>query len=648
MNKLLFFSFIILFLSCTSERKNEFFKIDIDTAKDSTSFYYYKSIQENLSFDKKRQIINKAFRLVKNNYNDTLFPEIIYQKTFFHYTLQEYDSLLFFSNFIINANLNEDKYNLGRQYYLKAFYFSQIGHNPDSAFVNYNLSKNQFQQVRDSSWIAQNLIGMGLIQKNQNDFFGSKETITEALEYLQSKKDLKYLASSYSVLATNHRKLLNYKDAIKFYNKAIEITSSTKDKLTYKNNLAVTYIDNKQYKTAIVILDEISKDSLIVDNKKEYPRIIDNLAYAKWLSGQSKTEKPLLKALGLRIKNNDKRGQIASYTHLGEFYSKSNRMKASVYFDSVIRLSKDLKMPRAEKDAIKFLMKLFPKNVGLRDRYVFLQDSLYAQQLKVKTQFAKYKYDDKQKQESILRLQKEKAEKDLAYTKERHSKIIYLTAFVFACLMIAFAIYFFKRRAEVLKQQNELEKLETIYSTEAELSRKLHDDFGAKINHSMLLVQNDSDKSKLLNTLDDLYNQSRDFSREINEVETGANYKSELFDMLSLYTSTQVKLYTTGSKSIDWSVVNDLCKTVLYKVLRELMINMVKHSKATVVKIMFKALPDGLQINYSDNGVGASKTAMYGKNGLRNTEKRIQAIGGTIIFETDRGKGFKVEIKTPN
>ncbi len=370
------------------------------------------------------------------------------------------------------------------------------------------------------------------------------------------------------------------------------------------------------------------------------------MAHAKWLSGENKTEPLLIEALNIRIKTNDKRGQIASYTHLGEFHSKNNKMRASGYFDSVIRLSKGLKMPRAEKDAIKFLMKLYPKKVKLHNRYVFLQDSLYAQELKVKTQFAKYKYDDKQKQESILRLKKEKAEKDLAYIKERHSKIIYLCAFIFACLIIAFAIYFFKRRAEILKQQNALEKLEAIYNTEAELSRKLHDDFGAKINHSMLLVQNDSDKSKLLDTLDELYNQSRDFSREINEVETGSNYKHELFDMLSFYTSTQAKLYITGSKSIDWSTINDLSKIVLYKVLRELMINMVKHSKATAVKITFKMLSNGLQINYSDNGVGASKMAMHIKNGLRNTEKRIQAIGGTIIFETDKGKGFKAEIKT--
>ncbi|GAA3644489.1 tetratricopeptide repeat-containing sensor histidine kinase [Flavivirga jejuensis] len=646
MSKILIFSIVFLFLCCDNTKINS---KTIDNGNTDINDYYKIAKNKNNSLQERYEAINKSFSLVKKGGRDTLFLKILYLKGVIHLSSKEYDSLFLYSKNLRKyaKRINNQSY-LGKSNYLLGYYYDEITNLSDSSFYHYNISKTHFLNINDSSQVGKRLISMSLIQQNQSDFFGSKETITEALQYLHPKKDIKHIASSYNTLATNHRKLLNYNDAINFYKKAIKIILSKKDKLAYKNNLAATYTDNKQYKSAISILESIVKDSVVLNNEKKYARIIDNLAYVKWLSGQNETEKTLLEALNIRIKNNDKRGQIASYTHLGEFYSKNNRMKASAYFDSVIRLSKDLKMPKAEKDVVKFLIKLYPKNVELRDRYTILQDSLYAQELKVKTQFAKYKYDDKQKQESILRLQKEKAEKDLAYTKERQTKIIYLSAFILACITIAFAIYFFKRRAKILKQQNELEKLETIYSTEAELSRKLHDDFGAKINHSMLLVQNDSDKSKLLDTLDELYHQSRDFSREINEVETGVNYKNELFDMLSLYTSTQIKLYTTGSKSIDWSTINDLSKIVLYKVLRELMLNMLKHSNATAVKIAFKTLFDGLQINYSDNGKGASKMAMRNKNGLRNTEKRIQAIGGTIIFETDKGKGFKAEIKTPN
>ncbi len=632
---------MILFIRCNNHKSFNLIDNDILSLVESSK-------NRNIELNNQIEFINKAYKLVNKYPLDSLTLEIISHKSTVHYNFKQIDSAFYYDKLLLQkSQILNSSYFMGKASLRIGYYFKshQVY---DSAYYYYNRSKNYFQKIKDSSQIGRRLLVMAQIQQDQNDYFGSKETITEALEYLRSQKDIKYRASSYNALATNHRKLLNKSDAIKYYRKAIEITSSKKDKLIYENNLATAFIDNKDFDKAINLLKSNVIDSLFQNNSKEYARSLDNLTYAKWLKTGNNLEYQFFKALNIRKKNNEKRGQIASYTHLGEYYSKKNPRKAIAYFDSVIRLSKTLKIPRAEKDAIKYLIKLEPTNIKLRDRYVFLQDSLYAQELKVKTQFAKYKYDDKQKQESILRLQKETAEKDLAYTKERYSKIVYLSAFIIACLITVSVSYFYKKRAEFLKQENKLEIVKTIYKTEAELSRRLHDDFGAKINHSMLLVQNNTDKSKLLDTLDELYNQSRDFSREINEIETGSNYKNELLEMLSAYTSTKIKLYTAGSKEVDWTTLNALNKTVLYKVLRELMLNMAKYSNATAVKITFKKTLDSLQINYSDNGVGASEMAMNNKNGLKNTEKRIQAIRGTIIFDTKKGKGFKAEIKIPN
>ncbi|OEK09664.1 hypothetical protein A8C32_13260 [Flavivirga aquatica] len=654
MNKILTYFTITLFLSCTSD--DHFSSQLKNPIYNNTLYYYNASENETLSLEEKLKAINQAFYLAKNRDKDTLLADVLYRKNFLHFSMKEYDSLLFYDKILINhATYSNDQYNLAKQFYLKAYYFDEVAHIPDSAFINYNLSKNHFQQIKNHSWTGKALLTMAMIQQDQNDFFGSKETITEALQYLHPKEDVKYIASSYDILATNHGYLLNYDDAFNFYNKAIKITLSEKDKLVYKNNLATAYIENKQYKTAITILDSISKDSLTRDDNNNYARIIDNLSYAKWLSGQNNTELTLLNALKIRIKNNDKLGQIYSYSHLGEFYSKNNIKKASSYFDSVIHLSKAIKVPRAEKGAIKILMQLYPKNIELRDRYVFLQDSLYEQELKVKTQFAKYKYDDKQKQESILRLQKEKAEKEVIATQERSYKLLFLFALIIALLITCFTIYFFKqrtknlkKRADYLAQKNKIEKLEATYETEASLSRRVHDDFGGIINQAMMLIENNTNKTTVLDKLEGLYNQSRNFSREINEVNTGPNYKDELLGMMRTLKPVTTQLYITGLKDINWSTVKDLEKTSLYKVLQELMINMKKHSKATIISIIFKNEDNLLKINYSDDGIGVSLDHLTNINGLKNTENRIKAIGGTIIFDSEKGKGFKAQIQIPN
>ncbi|MEP5434400.1 MAG: hypothetical protein ABJP92_16550 [Flavobacteriaceae bacterium] len=598
--------------------------------------------------NERREAINKSFLYSSQNSKDTLYCNVLYQKNLIHFSLKEYDSLQIFNELLINNTKRvKAEFILGKQHYLMGYYFDEVVHIPDSAFNNYNRSKYYFEQIMDSSRIGRNLLNMGTIQKDQNDFFGSKETLIEALHYLSNKEDLQSIAGVYNILGTNHRRLANFKDALKYYSQAIETTNSFKYKLLYQNNIAATLIENEEYKKVISLLNSVSKDSLLIKNDKEYARVLDNLAYARWLSGNANTKQEFLKPLQLRKQNNDKRGQIASYTHLGEFYSKTNPRKATSYFDSVIQLSKRIKIPRAEKDALKFLMDLEPKDVKIRDRYVFLQDSLYQQELKVKTQFAKYKYDDKLKQESILRLEKENTEKELEASQQRNQKIIYLGGLLFITSVLGLSLYGFSQRTKRLKQKSKAEKLEAIHETEAQLSRKLHDDHGGKLNQAMLMLQRNTDKLVILDKLESVYNQIRSFSREINTVDTGPDFWNSLKATLEYTKSAEVEMTFDGGKELDWSLVGHQTKTILFKVLQELVINMARHSKANQTVILFRDQKKELFIYYEDNGVGASKESLLRKNGLRNTEKRIQAIGGSITFDSEEGKGFRAEIRTP-
>lgn len=613
---------------------------------EQSNIQYSNSLDTSRTLHERLKAINKSLNLSQKN--DSIRAEKLYQKQFLHFSLSQYDSVIAYSKEMEKNEISyRDNSYLGKQHHLIGYYYDEISKKFDSAFYHYNLSKSYFLKISDSTNIGRRLISMGLIQKNQNDFFGSKETLTEALQFLNFQNDSRYIATCYNALATNHRKLLNYPDAIAYYLKAIERTDSKKHTLIYQNNLAATYIDANYITDAITLLNITSLDPLLIQEQSEKARVLDNLAYARWLSGFAIAVNEFQNPLRIRVENNDRRGQIASYTHLGEVYSNTNPQMAESYFDSVIQLSRTLKIPRAEKDALKFLMHLQPRNIEFRDRYVFLQDSLYAQELKVKTQFAKYKYDDKLKQESILRLEKEKAEKALEASQQRNQKIIYLGGSLFLASILGLSLYSFRQRTKRLKQENKTARLEASFETEGALSRKLHDDYGGKLNYTISLVQNGADASVILDNLESLNDQNRDFSRVINEIDTGQYYKDELMGMLGSRKPLNTKLFTSGLEEFDWSVLPALTKTTLFKVLQELMINMTRHSKAETVALTLETGSNGLQINYEDDGVGASKKELQVKNGLRNTEKRIQAIGGTITFDSDKGNGFRAEIHIP-
>ena len=85
----------------------------------------------------------------------------------------------------------------------------------------------------------------------------------------------------------------------------------------------------------------------------------------------------------------------------------------------------------------------------------------------------------------------------------------------------------------------------------------------------------------------------------------------------------------------------------MYRVLQELLVNMKKHSECSLAVISFKKNKNKLQIEYSDNGLGATLNKINLKNGLQNVENRIRAIKGTITFDTISDKGFKVSLKIP-
>jgi signal transduction histidine kinase len=73
---------------------------------------------------------------------------------------------------------------------------------------------------------------------------------------------------------------------------------------------------------------------------------------------------------------------------------------------------------------------------------------------------------------------------------------------------------------------------------------------------------------------------------------------------------------------------------------------MKKHSRCTLAIVGFETIGNKIEISYSDNGIGDIDQYFLSK-GLQNVENRIQAIKGTINFEPNDSKGFRLKILFP-
>ncbi|MGL4584595.1 MAG: sensor histidine kinase, partial [Flavobacterium sp.] len=88
-------------------------------------------------------------------------------------------------------------------------------------------------------------------------------------------------------------------------------------------------------------------------------------------------------------------------------------------------------------------------------------------------------------------------------------------------------------------------------------------------------------------------------------------------------------------------------KITIYRVIQELLVNMAKHSMATIVVFKFSEDKKNIKIFYSDNGVGIIHKELKAINGLSNVENRITNIGGTFIFDSANQLGVKYNIQLP-
>ena len=122
----------------------------------------------------------------------------------------------------------------------------------------------------------------------------------------------------------------------------------------------------------------------------------------------------------------------------------------------------------------------------------------------------------------------------------------------------------------------------------------------------------------------------------------------ELSINIKLKHGVQVKFFNKIQKPL---TLDDTLKTVLYRSVRELFVNMLKHSKSKDVYLSVSQKHGFLIINFEDTGVGFDSTTMRKhqklKFGLFNINERIKILNGQFTIDSKPGNGTKIEILVP-
>lgn len=528
---------------------------------------------------------------------------------------QAKDSLLHYYNLYINAKENVD--------------FKKV-------YLFFNQHKEDSQQKKDTSKIIFDLRILASIEYKFGRLHKSDATAIAALELIEGMKTSDNTVEP-KIGILNHLGIIsfelgNYDRALELYDRVLKIAENPQLINIVHNNKANTYLKKKKYQLSIDEFKKVYLNSLKFDNKFEIARSLDNLGFAKSKLNLEDALTNMLEALKIREQGQNADELFTSYKHLSDYFAEQKNMKRAKYYaNKAYDIAKKTKNASYKLEALSLLLNA--DNEVYVMSYKKLNDSISIANQKSENMFASMQYDyleeRRKANDATLKLTKTQLEQE----KQKRFKLLYLGGGLFILLSSIF-LYF------IVKTRHKKEKLLEVYKTETRISKKVHDEVANDIYHVMIKMQKNINDDKVLDDLEDIYTKTREISKENSAIDVRENFDELLKDLLQSYKSETINVITKNSSKVDWLTISNEKKTAIFRILQELMTNMKKHSKASIVVLAFDQ-SEKLIINYSDNGVGC---ILKKGNGLQNTENRIQAINGTIIFESNPNEGFKAKI----
>ena len=213
--------------------------------------------------------------------------------------------------------------------------------------------------------------------------------------------------------------------------------------------------------------------------------------------------------------------------------------------------------------------------------------------------------------------------------------------------------YFLHKKLETDMEYQNSFKYFSALEERNKISQKMHDDIGHVISGSLmqleaakLLIDKDSEKSRRIieNTIVILRNgmdKIRETLRNIkpSREEMGINKIKVLLNEFKSRSNIDVNF----SFDNEINIISQIQWNIIYDTINEALTNIIKHSKATNVKIGIKVLNKLVKVEIRDNGIGAINIK---KNmGLIGIEERVAYVNGKLLV--DGSDGFSVIILLP-
>jgi signal transduction histidine kinase len=241
-------------------------------------------------------------------------------------------------------------------------------------------------------------------------------------------------------------------------------------------------------------------------------------------------------------------------------------------------------------------------------------------------------------------------------------------AILIAAAMLGLIFVFFmltivrqQKRKTALEKEQLVAELSLLENERSRIAADLHDELGALISAVKLnleCVDGASDSDQL--HLDKAATHIDTTMHKIREISN--NLMPQVFQREGLVRALEemsMMLESAGGPRIQIDCDDDpiLPKgkaLQLYRIIQEIVNNVMKHAQASVIVIVLELNENKLTVHVTDDGVGfdseviaAQEQSLKGGQGLGNIRRRVDLLEGKLYLETTPGKGTQYEIEIP-
>ncbi len=604
----------------------------------------------------------------------------------YHFNMGRYDSALYYCIVSLPVAQKVNNANkLSRIYYNTGLVYTNLTRY-DSAKKYIDEALKMAKENRDTSLLISSYNSNAMLSNYQSDFKTAVEFMTRAASLIENSGNPelnKFLPQTYGNIGHNLMAENQYEKGIDYEKKALRIKNYP-DEQRYRVmlhlDIADAYIklskttDAKLYLDSAVLgnklLDNIQVATLVLNTEGYYNDAINNLpaSLAAYLKAYQIADS---------IKSDYLKAEVAD--NVAKIYAKMNNYmqaeKYAVISNDIARSLHNFKVTASTFETLKKVAYAggdFKKALFMAEQYKLYADSATNTETQKSTVYLEALYQNEKKENEIAALTISNNSKELAVLKRNRMLLIGGIAASVLLFMMGL-LYRFSRQKRLIAEKDTmlqqehikfLERQQQVVSLQSmvngqetertRIAKDLHDGLGGLFSTIKMYFSTLQHEQPVLKT-DPLFAKSyelvNDASEEVRRI--AHNMMPEVLIKIGLLQAVQelcnsisagkllhAKLQTYGMDKR----LNASTEIMLFRIIQELLNNIIKHARATEAIIQFNKEGNRLSIIVEDDGQGFDLQAQgeKAKAGLDSVQSRVSYLNGKLSIDSQKESGTTI------